>query len=333
MNGMLRDALRFALTKACCVALVVAVTTSALQGQQQWHQLKFDSRHSGNVSERQVATPLGLIGAVPLGDAIFTSPVVDQHHVYAIDGSGEVFCIDINTLAVVWRTETAGGAANCNNVSSPALVGSYLHVGTTAGHYYVLDRETGRTVKQIDCGDPIFSAPVVVDQRAYFATLGSQVYAVEADGTVAWKWDFVKEVIGFDGDRWSGEEWYQFRDGRVNWQDHFCCSRNLAAFGKTIVIPSGGRTVFLEDAGAAPRLRAVAEIPEYVGQEYPAAFGQSIGENGDVYVQWHRRDNAGRVEVLRINEDDVCHIDVCPRYRDRDRSARPVEFCIGQCAW
>ena len=30
-----------------------------------WLQLKYDSRHSGNVPDRNVTAPLGLIGAVP----------------------------------------------------------------------------------------------------------------------------------------------------------------------------------------------------------------------------------------------------------------------------
>ena len=46
----------------------------------------------------------------------------------------------------------------------------------------------------------------------------------------------------------AAKQWYRFKTGRVNWRDHFCCSRNLAAYGKTVVIPCGGRTVFLEDA-------------------------------------------------------------------------------------
>lgn len=291
---------------------VLAGLTMTSVGQEEWHQLKHDARHSGNVPDRTVSSPLGLVGTVPLGDAIFTSPVVDQQHIYAVNGSGEVFCIHRDTLDIVWRTKTLGGAGNCNNVSSPAIVGPYLHVGTVAGYYYVIDRTSGRVVRRIDCGDPIFSAPVIVDQRAYFATLGSQVFAVEPTGEVAWKWDFVKDVIEFDGDRWSGQQWYQFREGRVNWRDHFCCSRNLAAFGKTIVVPSGGRVVFLEDTGSQPRLRRVAEIPEYFGKEYPAAFGLSIGDEGEVYVQWHRRDNAGRVDVLRIDQDDSVSDSVVP---------------------
>ena len=183
--------------------------------------------------------------------------------------------------------------------------GPYLHVGTTAGFYYVIDRERGEVVAEVDCLDPIFSAPAVGDGRVYFVTLGAQVYAVEPDGTVAWTWDFVKELLGFEGDRWSGEEWHAYREGRVGWRDHFCCSRNLAVHGGTVVIPAGGRVVFLEDTGDAAQLRVAGEIPSFHGSEYPAAFGQSIGEDGSVYVQWHRRDNAGRVEKLRLVGNEV----------------------------
>ena len=58
--------------------------------------------------------------------------------------------------------------------------------------------------------------------------------------------------------------------------------------------------MFLDDAGASPKLRAVGEIPSYDGSEYPATLGQSADDAGNVYVQWHRRDNAGRVEILRL---------------------------------
>ncbi len=70
-------------------------------------------------------------------------------------------------------------------------------------------------------------------------------------------------------------------------------------------MPAGGRTVFLADTGDSPQLRAVGAIPEYVGEEYPAAFGQSADALGTVFVQWHRRDNAGRVETMRIVDNNV----------------------------
>jgi outer membrane protein assembly factor BamB len=270
-----------------------------------WPQLQGNALRSGNAPQASLKTPLGLVGAIPLSDAVQAAPVVSGGRVFAIDGSGIVLAIDADTLKVAWKFATRGGAGNCNNVASPAVVGKYVHVGTTAGYYYVLDKESGELVKEIDCGEPIFSSPAASADRVYFATLGARVYAVEPAGAVAWTWDFVKEVVKFEGNRWSGADWLAHRKGRVMWRDHFVSSRDICLVGKTVVIPAGGRTVFLEDGGAAPKLRVVGEIPNYDGSEYPATFAQSADEAGNVYVQWHRRDNAGRVEILKLAADKI----------------------------
>jgi outer membrane protein assembly factor BamB len=296
-------------------------------GAEDWLQLKYDARHSGNVPDRDVNLPLGLVSAIPLTDAVFTSPVVAQGRVYVVDGSGVVHCIDTKSFQSVWTYPSHGGLANCNNVSSPAIVGDYLHFGTTAGSYYVLNRRDGRLIRQIRCGDPIFTAPVVSNNRAYFVTVGAKAYAVQADGTECWTWDFVKEVIGFQGDRWNGEDWLKFKQGRVTWRDHFCSSRDLSLDGKTVVIPAGGRVVFLEDDGPAARVRAVGVIPNFAGSEYPAAFGQSIGEEGEVYLQWHRRDNAGRVEILRLGKDDQIQTSFVPGTETAINLPGLLSFC------
>jgi outer membrane protein assembly factor BamB len=270
-----------------------------------WPQLQGDALRSGNAPAVELPEKLGLLGAVALTDGIYASPVVADGQVYVIDGAGVVSCVDAKTLEVRWKFATRGGAGNCNNVAAPAISGPYLHVGTTAGYYYVLKRDSGEVVREIDCQEPIFSAPAVGKDRVYFATLGAQIYAVEPDGKTVWTWDFVKEVVKFNGNRWSGEDWLKDRQGRVNWKDHFVCSRDICLIGKTIVIPAGGRTVFLDDAGAAPQLRVVGEIPDFDGAEFPATFGQSADAAGNVYVQWHRRDNAGRVEILKLAGDKL----------------------------
>jgi len=279
---------------------LIGLTTAAAE--EDWRQFKYDCRHSGDVPDRSVTTPLGLIGAVPLTDAIFTAPVVADGRVYVVDGSGVAFCIDAATLRVIWKFEAPGGRANCNNISSPAIVGHYLHFGTMAGSYYVLDADNGTVIKEIACGEPIFSTPVVANDRVYFATLSSQIYALEPDGTVCWKWDFVKEIMGFTGNRWSGEDWCKHKKGRVTWRDQFCCSKNIAAHGEMIVVPAGGTAVCLADAGKRAELRSMASVPAYAGSEEPSTFGLSIGEDGAVYRQWHRRDNTGRVEIIRLQD-------------------------------
>jgi outer membrane protein assembly factor BamB len=287
------------------LALALVISSAALARGDDWLQLQGNALRSGNRPDATLPQNLGLIGAVPLTDAILASPVVADGVVYVVDASGVVAAIDAKTLAVRWRYATRGGEGNVNNVAAPAIAGKYLHVGTTAGYYYVLDRDSGKLVKEIDCHEPIFSAPAVGDERVYFSTLGARIYAIKPAGDVVWTWDFVKEVVGFDGDRWSGEDWTEHRQDRVTWRDHFVASRDICLVGKTIVLPAGGRTVFVDDAGDAPKLRVVGEIPAFAGSEFPATFGQSADEKGNVYVQWHRRDNAGRVEILRLTGDKI----------------------------
>jgi len=285
-------------------AVLVVFSASAVA--EDWPQIKYDSRHSGNLPARSIETPLGLVGAVAMTDAIFTSPAVCDDRVYVVDGSGVIFCMDAETLRVIWKRQTEGGAANCNNVSSPVIIGRYLHFGTTGGNYYVFDKENGALVNKIPVGEPIFSAPVVGKGRVYFTTLGSKVYAIDPDGgKVCWTWDFVKEKLGFEGDRWSGQEWAKHKQGRVTWHDQFLCSRDMAMYDNMLVIPAGGDLVWLEDTGEKPELRGLAIVPRYCGRENPATFGLTITEDGTVYREWHRRDNGGRVETHKLVNGDI----------------------------
>jgi outer membrane protein assembly factor BamB len=299
MTWKMKMASRWILPLFCASAF----TLSAFA--QNFPQLQGDALRSGNAPQTSLSGSLGLVAAIPLTDGVYASPVVADGRAYVIDGSGVVFAIDVKSNKVVWRRATKGGAGNCNNVAAPAVVGEYLHVGTTAGYYYVLNRSDGSVVTVIDCEEPIFSAPAAGNGRAYFATLGARIYAVEPDGKVAWTWDFVKEVVGFKGNRWLGSDWVKFRGDRVNWKDHFVCSRDICLVGKTVVMPAGGRTIFVDDEGKGPKLRKIAEIPSYAGKEFPATFGQSADADGNVYVQWHRRDNAGRVEKMKLEGDEL----------------------------
>ncbi|MCR9295723.1 MAG: PQQ-binding-like beta-propeller repeat protein, partial [bacterium] len=270
-----------------------------------WPQLQGDALRSGNAQQERLSASLGLLGSLPLSDAILASPVISGKQVFVVDASGTVFAIDVENLQVQWKFVTEGGAGNCNNVAAPAVVGDYVHVGTMAGFYYVLNRRDGSLIRKLDCGEPIFAAPVIGSERVYVATLGARIFALKFTGETIWSWDFVREVIGFQGDRWSGADWLGFRGDRVNWRDHFVCSRDICLIDRTVVMPAGGRTIFVEDQGDHPRLRAIGIVPEFAGEEYPATFGQSADESGNVYVQWHRRDNAGRVEIMRLNGDSV----------------------------
>lgn len=281
------------------------ITTATTATAADWPQLLGSGLRSGNATGFSLSQAPGLLHAIPGTDGFYAAPVIADGVVYAVDGSGAVIAVDLSSGQMLWKFTTKGGTGNCNNTAAPAVIGPWLHVSTAAGYHYVLERSTGRLERELDLGEPIFSSPAAGHDRIYVATLGAKVHAFEANGTPVWEWDFVRNVVGFQGDRWSGADWLKERSGRVTWKDHFVCSRDLCLIDRTVVIPAGGRTVFLEDQGSQPLLKAAAAIPDYAGNEYPATFGQSADESGRVYVQWHRRDNAGRLEILKLSGDAV----------------------------
>jgi outer membrane protein assembly factor BamB len=215
-----------------------------------------------------------------------------------VDASGTAACFDATTFKQIWRFESRGGAANCNNVSSPALAGKYLHYGTMAGSWIVLDAARGTLVREHRMGEPIFSSPVVANRRVYAATLGSRVHALTPDGTVVWSWDYVKEELKFDGDRWSGEAWLKFRNGSLRQGDQFFCSRDLAAYDRYVLVPAGGALVWLEDLGVRAQAR---DVHSRNGPTY----GLSIGDDGSAYRQWSYLDNVGQVERVMLGGTEV----------------------------
>jgi hypothetical protein len=118
----------------------------------------------------------------------------------------------------------------------------------------------------------------------------------------------------------------------ATWKDHFVCSRDICLLDQTVVIPAGGRTLFLEDTGTAPKLKATGEVPDFHGKEFPATFGQSADDEGNVYVQWHRRDNAGRTDIMRL--EGRCGEDgrSSPADADQHPHGRTAQLCSGECA-
>ena len=316
-----------AIVLVCLASLHVSV------GAEDWPQLLGNAQHSGDAPETSLQTPIGLVAAIPT-DRCDPGRTGRQRRKGVCRGwFGSCFC-DRHAR----RSKSCGSLprAAVRETATTSLPrpwsASIVHVGTMAGYYYVLDRDSGTVVKEIDCGEPIFASPVVGEDRVYFATLGARVYAVEPRGDVVWTWDFVKEV-----DRLRGRS----LEGR----GLACLSRrprdvagSLRLFTRHLPGRKHGRHAGRRTNGLSGRcrrharvLRAVGEIPAYLGNEYPATFGQSADAAGNVYVQWHRRDNAGRVEIMRLDRGSKRTKRSCRTGdRDIDRSARAAEFCFGQ---
>ena len=100
----------------------------------------------------------------------------------------------------------------------------------------------------------------------------------------------------------------------------------MAADGESLVVPAGGEIIWLRDAGQRAEVRTVGLIPSFAGSERPGNFGLSIGEDGTVYQQWHRRDNTSRVEMLRPR-DGKLQTDFVPGTVTASDRPESIGFC------
>jgi outer membrane protein assembly factor BamB len=82
-----------------------------------------------------------------------------------------------------WRFLTNGDV-----ISSPAVVGNSVYVGSGDGHLYALDRLTGKQLWSYDAGSAIMSSPAVANGLVVVGTYDGRFMAIDVvKGTLRWR--------------------------------------------------------------------------------------------------------------------------------------------------
>jgi len=90
---------------------------------------------------------------------------------------------------VKWKFHTAGSV-----ISSPAISGNMIYVGSTDGNFYAVDRESGKLKWKYEAKSRITSSPAVSEGLVYFGAYDGNLYAVEAvTGQLKWKFQTAGE--------------------------------------------------------------------------------------------------------------------------------------------
>jgi outer membrane protein assembly factor BamB len=84
---------------------------------------------------------------------------------------------------VKWRFHTLGEV-----ISSPAIVGGFVYVGSNDGNLYAIDQETGTQKWKFATAARVTSSPAVENGAVYFGSYDGNFYAVDAaTGELRWK--------------------------------------------------------------------------------------------------------------------------------------------------
>ena len=148
----------------------------------------------GTFPSAALPTPLGLLGAVPLSDAVVTAPVVAAGRAVVGRRLGHSLRLRRHNAEALVETLPRGGPANCNNVSSPRWPAATCTSARWPACTTCSTPLPGRLSARSTAASRSSARPWSPASRVYFATLGTRVYALGPDGTICWIWDFRRGI-------------------------------------------------------------------------------------------------------------------------------------------
>jgi outer membrane protein assembly factor BamB len=156
--------------------------------------------------------------------------------------SGAYAAAGVPTLhGVKWKFQTNGEV-----VSSPALVGGMIDVGSNAGTVYAIDEASGALKWKFRTGARVPSSPAVADGLVYFGSYDGNFYAVDAaTGKVKWKFKNAGER------RYTATHLHGTLPAGEVMPDPFdCYLSSPAVWNGAVYFGSGDGNVYALDAGS-----------------------------------------------------------------------------------
>jgi outer membrane protein assembly factor BamB len=123
-----------------------------------------------------------------LGNAIYSSPTIDDEIIYVTSWNGNISALDINSGGKIWEKNIGW-----NSESSPTVFDKKVYVGSSEG-LYALDKETGTVFWKNGIGG-VSSKPIFHDNIVYCGSHGGNVYAFDSEtGDLKWKFETDGEI-------------------------------------------------------------------------------------------------------------------------------------------
>ncbi len=224
---------------------------------------------------------LGLLGAVAVSSSAFAGSAMfrgNPQHTGVYDAVGVP-----KFHGVKWKFHTKGQI-----ISSPAVTGNTVYVGSTDGHLYALDLATGTQKWAFATRARVTSSPAIDGGTVYFGSYDGAFYALDAkDGRLKWKFETGGERR-FAGKHLHGSE--PAGETMPDPFDFYLSSPTLS--NGTVYFGSGDGNIYALDAAAgSPRWKfhtqdvvhaspAIADGILYVGSwdSYFYALDAATGE-------------------------------------------------------
>ena len=163
---------------------------AAQTGKVKW-RFAAEQERSFQASGIHGSTPRDQMIADPF-DFFTSSPAVFHGRVYFGSGDGNIYAVDVETGALVWRSPT-GDVVH----ATPAIANNTVYIGSWDSNFYAIDATSGQEKWRFKAGeDPVDhnqvgfeSSAAIWENTVYVGCRDGHVYAIDA-ATGRKKWDY-----------------------------------------------------------------------------------------------------------------------------------------------
>ncbi len=177
-------------TKILTIILLLALTTSVASGD--WLQFHHNPERTGNMSGYAPLTDT-LLWETELGCFVEGGACISNGRVYIanrVGGSGKLglYCLNETTGEIIWNNSIGGSGG----VSTPAISGDHLFVGSLTGDLYCVNALNGttiwnRTIEPKPSFWGVASCPLIYENTVFVNTVSNgALFAFNFDGNELW---------------------------------------------------------------------------------------------------------------------------------------------------
>ncbi len=203
-----------------------------------------------------------------------SDPVFDDKNIYIITVDDQLLSLQKETGQLQWSFRRAGQARHRFPKAAPLLHGQLLYLASADGHFYALDKKSGRVMWKTDLDAGAYASPTMVNGSIYVITQNKTLYHL---------------------DRSSGA-----RKGSLSLPSGPSLS---PLFDSGSLFIQSARALYAVDAGQLA-LRWTAELGSYAAGRFPVLWRDCvIGATQDGRIRCLRRDSGSPEWEYRVDAE------------------------------
>ncbi len=117
------------------------------------------------------------------------TPLVTTEKVFAVSTMGTLFCLEPETLKLVWKAEIGNGRP----LTSPILGNNILYLGARQG-LLAVDAKNGRVIWTFRTSRAIVAPPLLYNNLLYVTCQDHLLYALDLEGKILWQHEMTRRI-------------------------------------------------------------------------------------------------------------------------------------------